>query len=85
MKNLHKHFWHYIVYLAIFGVGLFAVLSSRGNSGMQEELLVIIAFLYFLWAMIHHYVHHQLTSRVVVEYALIVFLGILLLGFLYGV
>ena len=85
MKNLHKHFWHYLVYLVIFGVGLTLVVVTKGNASLQAMFLMMTAFIYFLWAMVHHYVHHQLHPRVVVEYILIVVLGTVLVLFLFGV
>ena len=84
MKNIHKHFWHYLVYFLIFGGGLSLLLFTKGNSSLQAMSIIMIAFLYFLWSMVHHYVHHQLHPRVVVEYILIVMLGTILILFLYG-
>jgi hypothetical protein len=84
-KNLEKHAWHYFVYLLIFGGGLALLISTKGNTSLQVMSVLMIAFLYFLWAMVHHYVHHQLHVRVVVEYILIMILGTVLLLFLFGV
>jgi hypothetical protein len=85
MGNIKKHFWHYFVYLLIFGGGLVLLLATKGNSSIQAMSIIMIAFLYFLWSMVHHYVHHQLQVRVVVEYILIVMLGTILTLFLFGV
>jgi hypothetical protein len=85
MENFKKHFWHYLVYFLIFGGGLALLLSTKGNSNLQAMSVLMIAFLYFFWAMVHHYVHHELKARVVVEYILIMILGTVLLLFLFGV
>ena len=85
MRNIQKHFWHYFVYLLIFGGGLALLIATRGNTSLQAMSVLMIAFLYFLWAMVHHYVHHQLHARVVVEYILILILGTVLMLFLFGV
>ena len=84
MENIQKHFWHYLVYLFIFGGGLLLIFVTRGNSNTQAMLILMTAFLYFLWSMVHHYVHHQLKVRVVVEYILIMMLGTVLMLFLFG-
>ena len=84
-KNIMKHYWHYLVYLLIFGGGLALLLATKGNSNLQAMSVLMIAFMYFFWAMVHHYVHHQLHVRVVVEYILIMMLGTVLLLFLFGV
>jgi hypothetical protein len=85
MKNIQKHFWHYLVYLLVFGTGLTLVVFAKGNAQLQAMFLMMTMFVYFLWAMVHHYVHHQLHPRIVVEYILIVSLGSLLLLFLFGI
>lgn len=85
MKNLQKHFLHYFVYLLIFGGGLTLVFIFAGNAHAQSMALMMTVFIYFLWAMVHHYVHHELHPRVVIEYILIVVLGFLLSLFLFGV
>jgi hypothetical protein len=84
-KNIKKHFWHYLVYALIFGIGLLLIFSSRSDPNIQAMFVIMIAFVYFLWAMVHHYVHHQLHLKVVIEYILIVILGTILLLFLFGV
>ena len=85
MKNIKKHFWHYLVYLVIFGGGLVLIVATHSSVNTEALVIMITAFLYFLWAMVHHYVHHQLHPRVVVEYILMVVLGTLLSLFLIGV
>jgi len=84
MKNIQKHFWHYIVYALIFGGGLLFVLLAKGNANVQVLFLLMIAFIYFIWSMVHHYVHHELHPRIVVEYILIVILGSLSVLLLFG-
>ena len=85
IKNFQKHFTHYLVYLVIFCGGLALLVATKGNTKVQALSVLLIAFLYFLWSMVHHYVHHQLHVKVVVEYILIVTLGTVLILFLCGV
>ena len=84
-KNIHKHFWHYFVYLCIFGGGLLLVLETRNNTNLEAFSLILTGLFYFVWAMVHHHVHHQLTSKIIIEYILVVLLGVVLLLFLFGV
>jgi len=84
IKNIKKHSWHYLVYLVIFGGGLTLVVATRGNASLQATFLIMTAFIYFMWSMVHHYVHHDLHPRVVVEYILMVVLGTILTLFLFG-
>ena len=83
MKNIKKHFWHYIVYFIILGGGLQLVLLSKHDNGLQVMYIIMTAFLYFIWSMVHHYVHHQLHPKIVFEYILIISLGTLLSLFLF--
>jgi hypothetical protein len=83
-KNINKHFWHYVVYSIIFGGGLQLILLSNHDRELQALYIVMTAILYFIWSMVHHYVHHELHPKVVFEYILIVILGTLLSLFLFG-
>lgn len=82
-ENISKHFWHYLVYAVILGGGLYLISLTKNDAYVQEQSLFLIVFLYFTWAMVHHYVHHQLHQRIVVEYILIVLLGTLLALFIF--
>ena len=84
-KNIQKHNWHYLVYLFIFSGGITLLLATRGNANIQAMLILMTAFLYFLWSMVHHFVHHRLQPRIVVEYILIMVLGTVLTLFLFQV
>ena len=85
MKSVEKHYLHYLLYIVVFGAGLLLVFLTRGNSSLQALFIILVAFIYFLWAMVHHYFRHELHVRVVVEYVLILVLGTLLTLFLFGV
>jgi lipopolysaccharide export LptBFGC system permease protein LptF len=84
-KNIHKHFWHYVVYLLIFAGGLLLIFINRNNTGLEAFSIILTGFFYFVWSMVHHHVHHQLNSHVIIEYILIVILGTVLALFLFGV
>jgi len=84
-KNIKKHSGHYLVYLFTFGAGLVFILLAQGDSTLQARLIFLIAALYFVWAMVHHYVQHNLSPRVAIEYILIVVLGATLVLFLFGI
>jgi hypothetical protein len=85
MKYLEKHFWHYLVYAVIFCGGLSMLYFAKGNTRIEFLTFVAIACLYFMWGMLHNYVHHQLRLQIVMEYILVMILGSLLILFLFGV
>jgi hypothetical protein len=85
IKNIKKHFLHYLVYLIIFGGGLVLILLTSGNSSLEALSILSVACFYFMWSIFHHHVHHRLHPQIVVEYGLIVLLGMILVLFLFGV
>ena len=84
IENIQKHFLHYLVYLIIFGGGLLLIFFTRGNNSLEILSLLCIAGLYFIWSMLHHHVNHRLHPQIVVEYGLIILLGMVLALFLFG-
>lgn len=65
---------HYKYYLSLFLILFFGSLSLiNSNNNRQLQILVVISttFLYILTALIHHYLEHNLTAKIVVEYILI--------------
>ena len=85
IKNIKKHFLHYLVYVLIFGGGLGLIVFASGNSSLEALSILSVACFYFIWAMVHHHVNHRLHPQIVMEYGLIVLLGMILVLFLFGV
>lgn len=84
MKNINKHFWYYLVSVTIFLVGLVLIVLTNYSHQLQSTFIIMTACLYFVWSLAHHYVHHQLHPKVVIEYALMATLGVLLSFFLFN-
>ena len=80
-----KHLFYYIFSIAILCIGLFLILINNHDNKMQALFIAMTATCYVLWSMVHHYVHHELHPRVVVEYLLIASLGIVLSLYLFNV
>lgn len=85
MKNFRVHFWYYMVSLIIFCTGLVLIMSVSYSHKLQSVFVIMVAVLYFVWSLLHHYVHHELHYRVVLEYALMASLGVVLSMFLFNV
>lgn len=69
-----KHFLYYLSLIAILGVGI-AILYFSSDKSFQMISLTTTVFFYILWGIIHHYLHHDLTAKIVVEYVLMGALG----------
>jgi len=74
MAKLEKHTGHYLSLITILGVG-FAILFFSSDRSFQMLSLTLTVFFYVLWGIIHHYLNHDLTAKIVVEYSLMGALG----------
>jgi len=79
---IQKHFWYYLslVFLQLIGLGLLFFTGS--NIGIQITAIIVMSVFYMFWASFHHYFHHNLTPKIVVEYVLMGLLGIVVSIFL---
>lgn len=74
--NREKHYGYYIFLVAILSLGFFLTTLFSYNKGLQMLIVVITAFFYVLWGIIHHCLHHDLNAKIVIEYLLIGGLGV---------
>ena len=84
IKRLDKHLFYYSASALIFALGLWLIILTGYDHRLQAAFVIMTATCYFIWSILHHYVHHALHPRVVVEYMLIVSLGTVLSLFLFN-
>lgn len=75
MKQHSKHLPHYFSLIGIFVFAFIGFWVFRYDRAMQVAITVAVAISYFVWGIVHHSVHKDLSFGVVLEY-----LGISLLG-----
>lgn len=75
-SNLKSHIGYYIAFILVQVLGLGLVLLASGNKQIQLLAVFGIVCFYFLFAIVHHLLDHDLTSKIVIEYALIGCLGL---------
>lgn len=51
--------------------GFFLIVSTKNVPQMQMIAIVMTAFFYVLWGIVHHMIHHDITAKIVIEYILI--------------
>lgn len=85
IANFRRHLWYYIVTICIFTLGLVLIAVNDHDSKLQALLIAMTATCYFTWSLLHHYVHHELHLRVVIEYILIASLGVVLSLYLFSI
>jgi hypothetical protein len=80
-KNFKKHFLYYFSLFTIFALGLILTLLVAPNIKLQSLIITITIILYVIWGIMHHYISHELTLKIMIEYALIGLLGVSILFF----
>ncbi|MCX6782511.1 MAG: hypothetical protein NTZ20_00740 [Candidatus Levybacteria bacterium] len=76
IKHSEHHIGYYISLFLIFIFSTIIMLNFSQNKQIQASIIVLTAFSYVLFGIIHHKVMHDLTSKIVIEYILIGSLGI---------
>lgn len=76
ISSIRKHLGYYITFTAVQLLGLLLVILAAGNRQVQQIAILGTAIFYFVFAIIHHMLDHDLTPKIVIEYALIGCLGL---------
>ena len=76
MKKFKKHLAYYISLAVILLLGLILVVVSAPNIRFQSIVLLLTVIFYIVWGLFHHFVNHEITSKIVIEYILFGLLGV---------
>lgn len=76
MKKIESHFGYYISLAAILFMGFYIAFLFSYSQELQMLVIVLTAFFYVGWGVLHHALHHELTTKIVIEYILIGAIGI---------
>lgn len=77
-----NHIYYYLFAGIIQIIGLLIIINAGGHRQIQLAYVVLISIFYVFWGIIHHRIHHDLHTKVVLEYVLMAALGIALMYFL---
>ena len=80
-KKFKKHTGYYLSLFAILLLGLILIVVSSPNIRFQSVVLLLTVVFYILWGLLHHFINHELTYKIMIEYVLIGLLGISILFF----
>lgn len=75
-RRLRKHLGYYIAFTFVQTLGLIVVLLASGNRQTQMFAILGTTLFYFTFAIAHHILDHDLTPKIVIEYALVGSLGL---------
>ena len=70
-KGLKDHMYYYLSLAIVILLGGFLVFVSSPYIQLQILFTIITAVIYITWGIIHHLLHHDLHTKIVVEYLLI--------------
>jgi len=82
--NIRKHVGYYTSLIVMLVLGLSLVFLTAHDKQLQLYSLIGTASSYVLWAVVHQYVHHHLTAKIVVEYVLVGLMGLTFSLFLFN-
>lgn len=73
---------YYFSLALILILGFFLSLETSDNQQIQFIVIAMTASFYVGWGILHHYLYHDLTAKIVIEYVLIGSLGMTVILFL---
>jgi hypothetical protein len=75
---MNKHLWYYITLLSVEFTGIGLLLFLSHDKYMQFITICFMSSFYIGWSIIHHYHHHNVSIKIVIEYVLIGLLGVVI-------
>jgi hypothetical protein len=81
ITNLKSHKAYYLLLAGMQAAGFILVLFAKGDKQLVMMYIIMSTCFYFIWALAHHYVNHDLHAKVVLEYLLMSILGITVMYF----
>ena len=78
IHTIKKHFLYYSVLAILQICTLTGVFLFAQDKVMQMTVIVLSTLFYVFWAIWHHYIHHTVTAKIVIEYVLMGILGIVI-------
>lgn len=83
--RIKKHLWYYVSLAGILTLGFLLIIFTSHSKPLQMTAVIMTTVLYVFWTLLHHYIHHSLPVKIVVEYILIAILGVSLSLFLFNI
>lgn len=73
-----KHLSHYLSLIAVIIFGMIGFYFFSYDRIFRSAIIVGVAAAYVVWGIVHHHIHDDLHTSVVVEYILIASLGLII-------
>lgn len=75
MKHRLKHLPHYLSLLGIIAATIVGYVAFSYDKDFQLAVITASCVSYFVWGLVHHYLHRDLSLQVVLEYLVMATLG----------
>jgi hypothetical protein len=82
MKKITKHVSHYLPLIGILAATVLGFYLFAYDRSFQLALGIAGASGYVSWGLIHHHIHKDLHTSIVLEYLAVAFLGVVILFFI---
>ena len=82
MRKVKTHLPYYSVFMLIAALGFWLLVVNAHVPQARMVSIVLLAFFYIIWGLLHHYIHHDISTKIVLEYVLIGAFGISVIFFL---
>lgn len=82
---MKKHIFYYLSLAALLGIGFTLPIYFVTQKTLQLSFIVLTAFLYVVWGVSHHIIHHSFSIKIMLEYIAIAVLGLSLILFAFNV
>jgi len=76
MRKLSRDIQHYFPLMGILVAGLVGFLVFSYDRNFQAAIAVAVALSYVVWGLVHHYIHKDLHTSVIIEYLAIAIVGL---------
>lgn len=81
-SRVQKHLFYYFSLTVILIMGIFFAVQFSYNKQSQMIVVAMTSLFYVGWGILHHFVHHDLNVKIVIEYVLIGSLGMTVVLFI---
>ncbi len=78
----NRHIEYYVSLFAILAFGLLFVIVASPNKELQMFIVLLTTFFYVIFGILHHFLHHNLNRKIVIEYVIIGGFGLSVVLFL---
>ena len=82
MQRIRAHLGYYAVFSLIGILGFFLMAANTQSPELRMSVIILLTTFYIIWGLLHHYIHHDISAKIVLEYVLVGALGISVIYFL---